>query len=69
MTRQANEPVRASSPDKDFRDRARELHERGDGEVEIDLDAVVSRGDDSGAYVQAWVWVPFGEQEGGVTDA
>lgn len=28
-----------------------------DGEVEIDDNAVVSRGDDGGAYVAAWVWV------------
>lgn len=26
--------------------------------VEVDGDAKVSRGDDDGAYVQAWVWVP-----------
>ncbi|MGD1032699.1 MAG: hypothetical protein ABSA05_16340 [Opitutaceae bacterium] len=28
-----------------------------DGEVEVDDDAVVSMGDDGGAYVQAWLWV------------
>ncbi|HYW43078.1 MAG TPA: hypothetical protein VE959_09480, partial [Bryobacteraceae bacterium] len=28
-----------------------------DGEIEIDDGAVVSRGSDQGAYVQAWVWV------------
>lgn len=28
-----------------------------EGEIEIDDDAKVSRGDDPGAYVQAWVWV------------
>ena len=38
-------------------ERARELHHR-DGEVEIGTDATVSLGDDDGAYVQAWVWVP-----------
>jgi len=27
------------------------------GEVEVDEGAKVSRGDDPGAYVQAWVWV------------
>lgn len=41
--------------------RARETQHR-DGEVEIDEGAAVSRNDDeaggSGAYVQAWVWVP-----------
>jgi hypothetical protein len=30
-----------------------------DGNPEIDEDAVVSEGDDNGAYVAAWVWVPF----------
>lgn len=33
-------------------------------DVEIDDDAVVSRGDDWGVYVQAWVWVPYPEPEG-----
>ena len=28
-----------------------------DGEIEIDAGAVVSQGDDPGAYVAAWVWV------------
>lgn len=28
-----------------------------EGEIEIDDTAVVSRGDDAGAYVMAWVWV------------
>jgi hypothetical protein len=30
-----------------------------DGELEIDDDAVVSEGEDNGAYVQGWVWVSF----------
>lgn len=30
-----------------------------EGEVEIDDNAKLSEGDDNGAYVQAWVWVPF----------
>lgn len=30
-----------------------------DGEIEIDAGAVVSEGDDNGAYVQVWVWVDF----------
>ena len=54
--REANQPVKAESSDDDIRDRARELFSR-DGEVEIDDDAVISRGSDAGAYVQAWVWV------------
>jgi hypothetical protein len=32
-----------------------------DGDLEIDENAVISRGDDPGAYVQAWVWVPAHE--------
>lgn len=33
-------------------------HQYGrDGEIEIDDDAVISRGDKRGAYVAAWVWV------------
>jgi len=29
-----------------------------DGEIEIDRDAIVSKGADAGAYVMAWMWVP-----------
>jgi hypothetical protein len=36
--------------------RARKEYQR-DGEIEVDDNAVVSRGSDPGAYVQAWVWV------------
>lgn len=28
-----------------------------DGEIEFDDDAVVSKGDDAGAYVQGWLWI------------
>lgn len=28
-------------------------------DLQIDEDALVSEGDDNGAYVQAWVWVSF----------
>jgi hypothetical protein len=35
-----------------------------DGEIEIDADAAVSLGDDPGAYVQAWIWIP--EEEAGL---
>ena len=35
---------------------AKEKHVH-EGEVEIDEGAVVSRSDDGGAYVQAWVWI------------
>jgi len=37
-------------------ERARELH--GSDDIEIDDDALFSRGADAGAWVQAWVWVP-----------
>lgn len=30
-----------------------------EGELEIDENAVISSGDDNGAYVQAWLWVDF----------
>jgi hypothetical protein len=30
-----------------------------EGELEFDIFCAVSEGDDNGAYVQAWVWVPF----------
>lgn len=33
-----------------------------EGELEVD-NAIVSEGDDNGAYVLAWVWVPFNGTE------
>lgn len=39
-----------------YRATALDMHHR-DGELEVDENAIVSAGDDSGAYVQAWVWV------------
>lgn len=30
-----------------------------DGELEMDPDAKISRGDANGAYVQTWLWVSF----------
>jgi|HubBroStandDraft_6_1064221.scaffolds.fasta_scaffold1271751_1 hypothetical protein len=47
--------------DEWFRARAKELYGR-DGEIEVDSNARISYGDDPGAYVEAWVWVPFGER-------
>lgn len=41
-------------------DMARNDYGARDGELEIDDNAVVSHGEDNGAYVQAWVWVGFG---------
>lgn len=43
-------------PDSWYIARARDTHER-EGELEIDDEPVVSRGEDAGAYVQAWIWV------------
>jgi hypothetical protein len=50
------ECVEAFATDDPLIEKARDeyVHE---GEVEIDDATVVSRGDDSGAYVLAWVWV------------
>ncbi len=42
--------------DERFREKAGEKY-HSEGQIEIDADAVVSRGEDAGAYVQAWVWV------------
>jgi hypothetical protein len=33
------------------------------GETEIDDGALVSEGDDNGAYVQSWIWVDFSDTE------
>jgi len=41
---------------------ARDEYHR-EGECEIDDNAVVSEGDDNGAYVSAWVWVSFIDTE------
>jgi hypothetical protein len=48
--------------DEELRQLARKQHGR-DGECEIDDGAVVSRGDDAGAYVAAWVWVDVPDEE------
>lgn len=39
--------------------RAMAQEEGRDGELEVDDGAIVSEGEDNGAYVQAWVWVDF----------
>jgi hypothetical protein len=58
--------VNSQSPDKDIREKARELYQF-DGEVEIDGEAEISWVSlaipmVTGVYVQAWVWVPFDEE-------
>lgn len=42
--------------DQQYREAARLNYQR-EGEIEIDDNAVISRGSDPGAYVEAWVWV------------
>lgn len=34
-----------------------------EGDIEFDVDAEVSEGDDNGAYVKAWVWINFSGTE------
>jgi len=45
-----------------FRTHAKELYQQ-EGEIEVDNNARVSFGDDNGAYVEAWVWVPSNEEK------
>lgn len=44
--------------DDEYRAALRATHNEG---MDVDDDAVVSRGDDDGAYVQCWVWVHDGD--------
>lgn len=37
-----------------------------EGELEVDDDAIISWGDDGGAYVQGWIWIS--DQEAGLAD-
>ena len=41
---------------------ARDAH-HCDGEIELDDEVLVSAGEDNGAYISAWVWVDFMEEE------
>jgi hypothetical protein len=45
-----------------FRAQAKDLYHE-DGEIEVDGTARISRSNDEGAYVEAWVWVPAEKQE------
>ena len=47
---------------KQYREAAKRFH-HVEGECEIDEGAKVSKGNDEGAYVQAWVWVSDDEIE------
>ncbi len=42
--------------DEQYRNTAKALF-HNEGDLEVDENAAVSRGDDPGAYVQVWVWV------------
>ena len=59
MSESENQPLSIESPAANIRERARELYQK-DGECEIETGASVSKSE-KGAYVQAWVWVPFDE--------
>lgn len=48
--------------DAKYRDAANEQY-GSDGEIEIDDNALVSRGSDEGAYVEAWVWVSSDDEK------
>jgi ribosomal protein L12E/L44/L45/RPP1/RPP2 len=57
-----NERIASNTDETDQKYREAADNEYGrDGECEIDDGAPVSRGDDPGAYVQAWVWVSNAE--------
>jgi hypothetical protein len=43
--------------DAQYREAASRMY-HADGYCEVDNNAKLSRGDDMGCYVQAWVWVP-----------
>jgi hypothetical protein len=46
--------------DQDFLEAARKNH-GSEGGLEFDYEAVVSYGDDDGAYVMGWKWIYFNE--------
>lgn len=54
----AFEPGQGDVPDHKWIEAASLLFAE-EGRIEIDDHAMVSPGDDPGAYVQAWVWVPI----------
>jgi hypothetical protein len=52
--------------DSRYRDAAKSIYQV-DGELEFDPSAVVSKGEDAGAYVMGWQWVAD-EELAGVSD-
>lgn len=61
------ENITKQERDERYRQAAKRLHE-SEGALEIDSNAIVSYGDDPGAYVQAWVWVAAEDAGEGNTD-
>lgn len=43
----------------ELRDAVSRVASNSEGDISVDGDAIVSHGEDPGAYVAAWVWVPF----------
>ena len=62
---ESEEEVGAVKNNQWFVIKAQELHHK-EGEFEIDDNAPVSRGDDAGAYVQAWECIPDDDQNDGL---
>jgi len=65
----SNEPINSDEAveldgksDDWYRARAKQFYHE-EGEIEVDHNALVSRGDGHGAYVEAWVWVPDDETQ------
>lgn len=54
----------AEHPEDDAVRQAAKDQYHSDGEIEVHTGAPVSRGDEPGAYVQAWVWVYFDDVPG-----
>lgn len=46
-----------------IRQHAEKVLRLSDGELEMDANAVVSEGDDNGAYVMLWGWVSFADSD------
>jgi hypothetical protein len=59
----AKRAIEMKGDDRDARIVALAQAQARDGELEIDEGAVVSEGDDNGAYVSAWLWVDFADTE------
>jgi len=57
LYKRAAEALAEAGRSQEYIVRAAALYAR-EGEIEIDDDAAVSLGDDAGAYVQGWLWVP-----------